>query len=527
MIPTNILILQMLDGDSQSQYAHCSIHKEPKSFYCMEDKMKICKKCMCEKSHKGHNMQGINDLLSKATTKKNKLKGLLGDLEGEVQTIHALLEENKKDILAQTKDKFMKLRDIINKKEQETVSEIESFFTKEKQRIHSDISLRESIQTKIANLSQPELNDRLLKEIEDDAPLRNFSPLDQYNKTYNRSKQIQQHIDSAFNNLISLAGSVVQEFKPLPGVSDAQGVKSKVGGIGAKYGMAKNLRIEIESAWLVIYPITSEDDLVQVERNNMLNLAKCKEFRRVCLDFRKQKLCRKYVADIARLWTEFQNVTSVKLQLTNKDFTDQDLSVLCSYGFWGSSQVQSLYVYLIRTKIDANGIKKFCHAIDGENIKTFVLDINSSTFTDGCLKELARSLLGKFISIEALELGISGTLVTNSGIEELFNELPKVMPTLKSLALNLVIAVIHEELLEYFSQTVLPLGKGLTVLSLTCPRYDGTAAGFVREVLETVASNLPKLERVRMGYNSGGLTDETKRFIEGFKRIHPNLHVDI
>jgi len=493
--------------------------------------MKICKKCMCEKSHKGHNMQSLNDFLSKAATKKNKLKVLLGDLEGEVQTIHALLDENKKDILFQTKDKFEKLRDIIDKKEQETVSEIDSFFTKEKQRIHHNVSLKELIRTKIANLSQSELNDKLLKELEDDAPLPNFSPLDQYNVAYSHSKQIQEHIEGAFDNLISLAGPVIQEFKPLPHVSCIQNLKSD---IVAQDSMAKNLRmeiqtvrIEIESAWLVIYPITSEDDLIQVERNNLVNLAKCKEFRRVSLDFRKQKLCRKNIVAIARIWTEFQNITSVKLQLTNNEFSNQELSDLCSYGFWGSSQVQSLYIYLIRTKINENGIKKLCQAIDGENLKTFVLDVNFSTFSDGCLKEIAQNLLGKFTSIETFELGISSTIVTNSGIKELFNELPKVMPTLKSLALNLGIAVIHEKLLEYFSQTVLPLGKNLTALSLTCPRYDGTAASFVKEVLETIAKSLPKLERVKMGYNSGGLTDETKKYIENFKRYNTRLQIDI
>jgi len=525
MIPTNILILQMLDGKSQPQYTNCSIHKEPKSLYCMQDKIEICKKCASEKAHKGHHVENTSDILSKAATKKNKLKGLLGDFEGEVHTIHVLLEENKKNTLALMKDKFARLRDIINKKEQEIASEIDLFFTREKlqidNQIHHDLSLRELIRTKIANLSQLEINDKLLKELEDDAPLSNFSSSSQYNVVYSHSKQIQQNIENAFSNLISLAGSVIQEFKPLPEFSILQAnqsQKSMIDVISAQNTMAKNLRIEIEFGWLVIYPVRPEDNFLHVEKNNLLNLAKCKELNKVCLDFRKQKLGKEMMASIAQIWSELQNITFVKLLLTNKEFTDQDLCDLCAYNFWCSSQVQSLYLYLITTKVSDNGIKKLSHVIDGQNIKTFAIDCSYSTFTDSCLKELAKNLVGRLKNIESFDLRISNTSVTDSAIEELYRELYKVMPTIKILDLWLDFTAIKERGFEYFNKILLPLGKNVTNLSIHCPKYEGPSANFIKTVLESVQSNLPKLKQLGLYYEKRGLTDETVKFIDDYKK---------
>jgi len=502
----------------------------------MQDKVEICKKCAGEKAHKGHHVENTSDILSKAATKKQQLKALLSDFEGEVQTIHVLLEENKKNTLLLMRDKFAKLRDIINQKEQEITSEIDLFFTKEKlqidNQIYHDLSLREFIRTKIANLSQLEINDKLLKELEDDTPISQFSSGNQHNLVYSHSKQIQQNIENAFNNLISLAGSVIQEFKPLPEISLAQAHQSQKSMI---YGFAapnnglemKNMRIEIEFGWIVIYPVRPEDNLLQVERNNIMNLSKCKELNKVCLDFRKQKLKKEMIANIAQIWTEFSpNITSAKLQLTNKEFTDEDLCDLCAYNFWCSSQIQALYIFLITTRIGENGIKKLSHVIDGQNIKDFALELNYSTFTDNCLKEVAKNLIGKLKKVESLDLRLANTGLTDSGIEELYRELPKVISTVKILDFSIASTNISEKSFEYLNKMVLPLGKNITEMSMNCPNFDGPGANFIKPVLESIASNLSKLKFLRMDFNKRGFTDETKKYIENFIRNHPNIKVD-
>jgi len=536
MIPTNILILQMLDGKSQPQYTTCLIHKEPKSFYCMQDKSEICKKCTSERAHKGHNVENISDILSQAATKKNKLKGLLGDFEGEVHTIHALLEGNKKNTLALVKDKFTKLRDIINKKEQEIASEIDLLFTREKfqidNQIQRDLSLRELIRTKIANLSQLEINGKLLKELEDDAPLSNFSSSSQYNMVYTHSKQIQQNIENAFSNLISLAGSVIQEFKPLPELSSVQANQSQNSMIDAfavqnnhrlSMPTVKNVRVEIEFGWLIISPITSEDNILQVERNNFINLSKSREITKVCLDFRKQKLSKEMLPKIAQIWSELQNITFVKLLLTNREFNDQDLCDLCEYNFWCTSQVQSLFLYLINTKINETGVKKLSQVIDGQNITSFTLDCSYSTFTDDCMKEVARNLLGNLKNLETLDLRIVHTTVRDTGVEEMYREMSKIMPKIKNLDLWLDFTKITDKPFEYFSKILLPLGKNITHLKIYYPKLEGPEGNFIKDVVESVGDNLGKLKQFSMYYEKKGLTEETKKCIENFKKDHASV----
>jgi len=516
----------MLDGKSSAQYNKCQIHKEALSLYCLVDKCEICEKCAKEKNHKDHNVQSISDILSKAATKKNRLKGILNDFEGEVHTVHTLLEENKKNTFAIMKDKFVKLRDLINKKEQEISSEIDLFFTKEKLRVDSqiqnDLSTRELIRNKITNLSQLEINEKLLKELDDDFSLLHFSSANQYNAVYSHSKEIQQNIENAFNNLISLAGSVIQEFKPLPENlrQHAQEAVNAVIPKDLQLVMYKNLRIEVEFGWLIIYPLRPEDNPLQVERNNFLSLSKSKDITKVCLDFRKQKLCKETVGTIAMLWKELQNITFVKLLLTNKDFNNQDLLDLCAYNFWCEKQVQALYLYLITTKINESGIKKLAQVIDGQNIKTFALDCSYSTFGDPCMKEISNILIGKLQCIESFDLRVSNTTVTDVGLEEFFKELSKVMSHVKILDLWLDFTSIKEKGFDYFNKSLLPFGKNITNLSIHCPKYEGPGANFIRALIESAEKNLPKLKQLGLYYEKRGLTEETKAYIEKFKTTH-------
>jgi len=535
----------------------------------MEDKILICKKCVGEKTHRGHHVKNASDILSKAATKKNKLKGLLDDAEEKDHTIHVLLEENRKNMLALVKDKFAKLRNMINKKEQEIASEIDLFFTKEKlqidNQIHHGPSLRELIRTEIANLSQLEINDKLLKELEDDASLSSFSSSSQYDVVYRHSKQIQQIIENAFRNLISLVGSAIQEFKPLPNnlislddsviqeleplssnltsldgsmiqesqllpefsiIQANQSQKSMTDVISAQNTIAKSLRIEIEAGWLVISPVNSWDNLLQIERNNISNLAKSKELNKVCLDFRIQKLDKEMMAAIAQIWTELRKITFVKLLLTNNWFTDQDLCDLCAYNFWCTSQVQSLFIYLVNTEINETGVKKLSQVIDGQNITSFTLDCSYSTFTDNCMKEIARNLVGNLKKLETLNLTIFRTSVGNSGIKEMYREMSRIMPTIKNLDLWLNSTAITDKSFEYFNQSLIPLGKNITYLSLHCPKLEGPEGNFIKAMIESIGKNLIKLKQFSLDYEKKGFTDETKKCIEDYKKNHSHVQTN-
>jgi len=523
----------MLDMKPQPQYANCSTHKKPKILYCMEDKSEICEKCASGKAHKGHTTQNISEILSKAATRKEKLKGLLENFEGEIQTVHILVEENRKNTIALMNEKFAKLRDLLNKKEQEIALEIDIFFNQGKSRIenqiHHNLLLREQIRTQIGTLSQLEINDKLLKELEDDAPLPNFSLGSQYNVAYNHSRQIQQNIENAFNNLISLADSVFQEFKPLPSEPSFLLHANKNDKLVAPKNefyttMMKNLRIEIEFGWLMIKPITPEDDFLQVERNNIVNLAKCKELNKVCLDFRTKKPCKEILVSIAQIWRELQNITFVTLRLINRDFTDEDLLDLCSYNFWCTNQIQHLYIYLNSSKVSDAGIKKLSQVIDGQNLKDLYLQFSYCPWTDDGLKEIAKNLVGNLKSIESLTLHSLHTSLTDSGLKELYQGLGKVMSTMKTVNLNVQFTKVSPKSLEDLGKALFPLRKNLIFFNFCGPLDQGSIDCLRRQLLKSNEDNPSEIQRrATLIHNKGGFVVQIPESNENSKRNCPSM----
>jgi len=456
----------------------------------------------------------------------------LDDYEGEVNTIYGLLEENKKDTLGLIKEKFTKIRGLLNQKEQEMALDIEFFFTKERSRIEDQInknlSLKDLLKTKIDNLSQSVINDKLLKEFENDASIPQFSSGNHYHAVYKHSKEIRQNIEDSFNNLISLAKSVIQEWKPLSELSlqqEADRILSSEqrNGVYSLIGV-KNLKIEIEYGCLMISPIKEgyHNNREQIERNSIVNLAKSRDLMKICLDFRERKLSKESIELIAEICKGLKKITFVKLLLGNKEFGDQDLLSLCVHNFWYSSQIESLYIYLMGSSVGA-GISQLSEMVSGQNIKTFAFDCSKTRLDDYHLKEFSKNLIGRLKNIEWFSLGVSHTSVTDYGIGEFYRELYKVMPHMQSLSLALDDTRITQKSFEYFNKTLLPLGKNIVSLSVVCPVFVGAGADPIKTVIESAGNNLPKLKKFELEFNKRALTRETLMYIEDFKRNHPQI----
>jgi len=526
-VPTNVLILEMISSKSQEKV--CKDHKEPLKFYCVVDKCEVCGKCVSEGVHKGHFVENTSEIFSKAATKKVWLKGKLSEFEGEVHALHVLLDENKKNILAIMKEKFAKLYEVIDKKEREVSLEIDLFFSQEKQRldsqINSDLFTREVIRTKIANLSQIDINERLLKELDDDFSLLEFSSADQCDDISSRFKDIQKNVKKSFHYLMCLAGYAIEEFKAFPEDFLSQ-VQQEVSIVIPNDGpfMENNLRLEVESSWLVVYPRTSEDDTFEVERSNVRNLARSKDFKQISLDFRKQKLDKKTMGTIAKLWKELINVSSVKLLLGNKEFNDENLSDLCSYKFWcDNKQIKTLEICLAGTKVEEVGIKELSQIIDGHHVKTLTLNFSESSFDDKCLRELSKNLIGRLRKVKTLNLRLTKTSVSDVGIEIFFKELGKIIHHVESLELWLEMTEIKAKGFDNFGKYVLPLGKELGCLNIRYPKYMGTTANYVKSVLETVDMGLQKLTKLELCFEQQGLSEKTKKEIEQWKGSHKRI----
>lgn len=75
--PINFLVIEMIakanEEANQSVIEICGLHNSPMELYCLECKKKICNKCMFKSSHKGHEVDLIENLVQEAREKKDKI----------------------------------------------------------------------------------------------------------------------------------------------------------------------------------------------------------------------------------------------------------------------------------------------------------------------------------------------------------------------------------------------------------------------------------------------------------------------
>jgi len=131
-LPTNIILLQLLEEKPISEFELCPSHKEPAKMVCMTDKCVVCKYCTkYSDAHKDHKLVHYNDVKQKVSSKKQSLTQQLKGLDEKSRDAKDLLIENRKQLKLQIEQKYNDIQRLLIQKMKKTLKQVDTFFDAE------------------------------------------------------------------------------------------------------------------------------------------------------------------------------------------------------------------------------------------------------------------------------------------------------------------------------------------------------------------------------------------------------------
>ena len=531
--PTNILILQLLEEKNKAEYEICSLHGETKNIICLTDKSKLCRSCASSSIHKTHNLKHGNEIKNEAMLKRKQLETLAAEFESYKSIVGIFFEEEHGKLKATVKERFERIINIVQKKEEEILVNIDNFFLQEKseveKHIDKDHALKEKMQTKISDLTNMNFNDRFLKTL--GWPVRNFSIKPQYEKLRSNAESLEQRFNKMSENFeYSLNGSLgafqVTKDSQHQQVYTKQEVceNNMIHFQRTKIDCLVNL--EERKGWLVISPKKSEPEggsqKMMIE-SKFDTLESLKKFKQIKLEMHERVTCKEFVDAFEYIWRYLEDdITSLKLaSCADKKFDDQNLLEWCtSYGkFVNFSKLTSFEVNLEECNVAEESISRLFREVLArmKNLKSLDLLFGETKISDKNIGELVSDAL---VNLEHFNLDVYNTCLTDISIEELFRALSLSSKKFKSLSIGLSNTKITDKSIEAFSRYVIPNLMELEKFKLYLYQSQITDSG-IGQVCNSLKEVVGKVKMFTFSLTDTKISDKS---VEVFaKNVLPSL----
>jgi len=163
---------------------------------------------------------------------------------------------------------------------------------------------------------------------------------------------------------------------------------------------------------------------------------------------------------LVQLFVPLPKVKTFMLNLSNTKVTDQSLEALSKHCIATMTRVESFEIYLFSTSVtDESVIPLFT---DMPFVKKYALGLSNTKISDKTLESLQSNTLVFLNRLESLELYFSNTEITDSGLKHIFGN----MESIKSLILGLSGTNITNKGLEAFVEKSLPTLRFLETFEL-------------------------------------------------------------
>ena len=126
--------------------------------------------------------------------------------------------------------------------------------------------------------------------------------------------------------------------------------------------------------------------------------------------------------------------------------------------------------------------------------------------------------------MESFDLRVTGTDVGDLGLENLFKELMKVATHLQTLNLWFDNTQFKEKGFDCLVKNLFPLMRNLVNLDLRIPKYDNSTGNYLKLILEGVGGHLLKLKKLGLNCWKPGMSEQTKKYVEQWKRNHTRVN---
>jgi len=483
-LPTNISLLQLLDEKPQPKFDVCQSHDDPINLICITDGIKICRYCIDFGNHKGHQAKHINDIQTEKETKIQKLNAILAKFEdGDNQVIQEH-EDCKKRALENINLKFQKLQEYLNTKQTQVLSEAESYFKQEKDKISQSNSVAE-IKQYLSVLQQGSLDTEFWRTFQETDKFINSDSFPKKESHKENYEPFLQNLDKTLTNFQSLINSIIQGFK----LTFSSEKKNSPSLTTIK---TQKIALKIENNSLIISPsphphqLDSQQDLASIRQvilasNNSLRFT--------------NEMIKETETILAQSDNNLKNINSIKLQFNNsKILSDQDLINLSNSKLWAQHTISDFEFDVFGCKVGNEGVIAIMSnaIVKMEHLKFLKLRLSETGITDKAIHMLANYVLYRTSNLKGLDLRLLSTQVTDESIVPLCAAMRANLTSANSLVLSLSETKITDQSLEAFVLNTVSALKNLNSLDL----YFGRTA-ISENKISLLFSNLKNLSNLK------------------------------
>jgi len=444
----------------------CEKHKEKLRLICLTDNCQICDDCFFSEDHKGHVIKPMKKLKNEAIQKRKDLANLLEQANRNQKDTKEVLEERRIALLQVITSKFEEFRWNLAKKELELLSEVNSIFDMELAKIGLDCDTIKTIEKKIADLKNNEIQEDFFGVMEQDVSEisqkinSNFldEQVEKVSQKFNKvSNYVYERLTHQLSTFIELEFPIDKLLKDLyadfqPGDlnnSDPQIIYDNF--LSARL---KNVfKFETKDGWLMV---SAEANPQRNHRPHDIPI-NIKEFDKVWLKLGKCDMMGEDAQMLLYLWRKLGQVTSVKVDFTYKDISDKDLLSVFAIIFGKASELQAVAVDLCDCKVTDQSIIPLVQEILPKmfKLKSITLNLNSTYVTDAVVEAFAMRMQPVIKTLENFDIRLWETKVTDKSITKLFTRMEKV----KRFILDLGYTGVTNEAIQMLAKVTLPTMK--------------------------------------------------------------------
>jgi len=437
--PVNYALSQLIEERSNSRQV-CPEHNQEMKMVCLDDKVRICEYCLFYE-HAKHNIKPLKMIQIEVMKKKNEVDSAFEKLEKYNQKIELLIFEKQKDLFQHIQSKFDHLRCLINKQEQELLSEMQSMFNQEHSNIFRALG-GDSILVEELDLAREEF-----ENIQENCIVLDLGSFDAFilrierqisgeTKVQERLDEILQNtfeqIDAPLQNQIDYVSKV--EFPSLQFREKLQtdlpldrSQKDRLFDIKCKEGQ------------VIVSPLNKteipDEEVSQINDKVSLHL-----------QLNENSVSEEHIQALFSIFTKIKNLTSLKVELLNEDGPDvppknyeKVLENIFPLICWRIQEFKSFGLMLkdcsgVGDKILTYFFKEILSM--GASLEALCLDFSGTEITDKTLDSLVKHVFVHSESLSELELDLSYTDITNQAVFSNIDNLTKLALRLGSTQLD-------------------------------------------------------------------------------------------
>ena len=467
-LPTNESLLKSIQKRLLQKF--CQQHKEEATLVCLTDKCRICSSCEHSNEHKNHQIKHIRKVKAEVIKKIEDLEVVIDQCEKYPKALEIILEDEKRALHEVAKNKFLKIRKMIDEREQLLFEEINEYLEAKRAKIKAttqeDEILKKITIEKINNLKSDDIDWKYIKNLDEEI-VEAQSKLDHMLLRHHNMIYSKQEFDQKLNAFTSILTAEVKKFK-FPFTIEEFDKNMKINfcekrSFGEVFRSHQFLEFVKENNKLFIFiqdaykqsdiPLSKIKEITEVE----LDLT---EYSKITAQNKWDKICLMFGC----LWQKLGRSLKITLKLHAGPAHPKDLINLLSYGYWGDKR--------LRVKCDILG------ASDEQSLVEFVSEFlprlamlkeiyihvrSGAKPTDKSIQALISRNELVLRDLESLNMVLDNAPVTDRSIARLLTS----VSNLKVFKFHLWKTKITDKCIERFAKETLPELKALQHFELS------------------------------------------------------------